>query len=69
MYDKMKMLIKNKTKSQFLTPGESFIISNKHWFEIKNNTIKPEQAEIITDKKNLLIEYEEYIIIFNIIIL
>ena len=34
MYNTIKLLINRKQKTQFLTPGESFTISNKHWFLI-----------------------------------
>ena len=53
MYDKISMLVKAQAKTNFLKPGESFIISNQQWKDIQECKIKAEQAELLTDQNQI----------------
>ena len=50
MYDKIKLLIQPKAKTQYLIPGQSFIIPNKEWHKLQNKVLNKDQTTLISDQ-------------------
>ena len=61
MYDKIKLIIQPKAKTQYLIPGRSFIIPNKEWHKLQNKEINKDQPTLISDQQQLIKEYQEYL--------
>ena len=54
MYARITNLAETKQMTDFITPGESFIISNDQAKAVQKGEIEPDATELITDRDTLL---------------
>ena len=62
MYARIMALAEIKQITDFITPGESFIISNEQAKEVQEGKLEPDATELITDRRGLLQEYHTFLV-------
>ena len=61
MYARITALAEIKQMTEFITPGESFIISNDQAKAVQRGDLQPDATELITDRVILLKEYHQFL--------
>ena len=61
MYARITALAEVKQITEFITPGESFIISNEQAKAVHKGELEPDETQLLTDRGILLKEYHEFL--------
>ena len=61
MYARITALAEVQQMTDFITPGESFIISNEQAKAVQKGEMEPDATELITDRDALLQEYHTFL--------
>ena len=61
MYARITALSEIKQITEFITPGESFIISNEQAKAVQKGDLEPDATQLLTDRDILLQEYHTFL--------
>ena len=61
MYARITALAEVKQITDFITPGESFIISNEQAKAVQTGDLEPDATQLLTDRDILLQEYHDFL--------